>query len=402
MFGWIADHTTSRRSPLLFGLVLFAAATALLCVGTDLGLWIAGRLLQGISSAIVWTVGLALLVDTVSKYEIAAVLGVIGFALSFGTVFGPLIGGVVYQHGGYYAVFGLAFGFLGFDIFLRLVMVEKKIAKRWLPEEQEENNQEKEQGEQTTEDTEKQEEGHTLYHSMPPTEKKDERLPAKPTRLPSMLILVLQPRMLIALLGSLVVATLWMAFDSVLPIFVQDTFHWDKDGQGLIFLALSIPHLLDPISGKLVDRFPQVIRFYPAGFLLLSAPFYVLLRLIDHDSMGQKVLLCALLAIIGSTFAFMMPAIMAEFTYLIDAKAKKNPDIFGEKGAFAQGYGLFNVAWAAGGLVGPLWAGTVKKEYGWGTMGWSFGLLAGATSVFMLLFFGGWIGSGKKIRADEE
>ena len=58
-------------------------------------------------------------------------------SLSIGTLAGPLLGGVLYQHGGYYSVFGLAFGLIGIDILLRLVLIEKKHAARWLTREKE-------------------------------------------------------------------------------------------------------------------------------------------------------------------------------------------------------------------------------------------------------------------------
>lgn len=119
----MVDLTNPRRVPLLLGLVAFAAATAFLYVGTNLGLWISGCLFQGISVAMVWTVSIALLVDTVSEKQIGKAMGSIGMAVSVGTMLGPLLGGVLYQHGGYYAIFGLAFGVVAIDLLLRLIMV---------------------------------------------------------------------------------------------------------------------------------------------------------------------------------------------------------------------------------------------------------------------------------------
>ena len=118
--------------PLVFGLVFLAGATAMLCVGTSIALFIAGRALQGISAAMVWTVGLALIADTVDKEELGKCLGYISLAMNGGTLLGPLLGGVVYDRGGYYAVFAMAFALLGSDIVLRLVLIEKKMAKRYM------------------------------------------------------------------------------------------------------------------------------------------------------------------------------------------------------------------------------------------------------------------------------
>lgn len=84
----------------------------------------------------------------------------------------------------------------------------------------------------------------------------------------------------------------------------------------------------------------------------------------DHDSLKQKVLLCALLMLIGTCVALIVPAVMTEFTYIMDAKEKQQPGIHGVNGAYAQAYGIFNVGLGAGALVGPVWAGYVKAAGG--------------------------------------
>lgn len=75
IFGWFADRSSSRRVPLLLGLLALGGATAMLCAGSSLGLLVAGRFLQGLSASIVWTVGLALLSDTVEKEKIGQAMG---------------------------------------------------------------------------------------------------------------------------------------------------------------------------------------------------------------------------------------------------------------------------------------------------------------------------------------
>jgi MFS family permease len=81
------------------------------------------------------TVGQALLVDTVGQKEIGQTLGWVSISMSVSILIAPLLGGVVYEKAGYYPVFYMAFGLIALDIFLRLVLVEKKIARQWLPEE---------------------------------------------------------------------------------------------------------------------------------------------------------------------------------------------------------------------------------------------------------------------------
>ena len=94
-----------------------------------------GRLLQGFSAAIVWSVGCALLVDTVGD-SIGVAMGYVNIAMSMGLLIAPVIGGAVYDAAGYYAVFYIAFGIVVLDIALRLFMIEKKVAQQWeLPDE---------------------------------------------------------------------------------------------------------------------------------------------------------------------------------------------------------------------------------------------------------------------------
>lgn len=61
----------SRQTPLLLGLPVMAASTALLGASESVWVLLVSRILQGFSAAIVWTVGLALTVDTVGKDELA-------------------------------------------------------------------------------------------------------------------------------------------------------------------------------------------------------------------------------------------------------------------------------------------------------------------------------------------
>lgn len=135
--GIYADHTSSRRWPLLLGLLALAGSTLLLCLGKSVALFVVGRLLQGLSAAVVWSVGLALLADTFGN-KIGVAMGYTSIAMSLGLLVAPAIGGVVFDSLGYYAVFYIAFGCIFLDIILRLAMIEKKVARQWIDEDEEE------------------------------------------------------------------------------------------------------------------------------------------------------------------------------------------------------------------------------------------------------------------------
>ena len=75
--GVIADRISSRRAPFLVGLLALLLATILLSVGTSLPVLTIARVLQGVSSAFVWTVGLALCLETVGPKNLGKTIGTV-------------------------------------------------------------------------------------------------------------------------------------------------------------------------------------------------------------------------------------------------------------------------------------------------------------------------------------
>lgn len=123
--------------------------------------------------------------------------------------------------------------------------------------------------------------------------------------------------------------------------------------------------------------------------------------MVTHASLEQEVLLCVLLAFIGLAAVFIATAMFTEIAHTVDGVEKEYPGIFGGKSAMAQVYGVSNSAFATGCVVGPIFAGLIKDHAGWGTMGWSLGVLSAATSVPVLLFMSGWIGDHKAQLEDD-
>jgi MFS family permease len=205
--------------------------------------------------------------------------------------------------------------------------------------------------------------------------------------------------LLSALWGCTIQATLLTAFDSILPLFVRDTFHWNSLGAGLIFLPIVVVSFFGPVVGWLSDKHGP--RLYAIAGYTLACPCLILLRLVHENTIGQKVLLCALLALVGISLTLVITPMMAEITYAVAAKAAHHPPgHFGKNGAYAQAYSLFNVAWAAGCMIGPLLAGLVNQAHGWGTATLILGLISLATVVPTAIWTGGSI--FKKVRARKE
>lgn len=53
------------------------------------------RILQGLSGAAVWTVGLALIVDTVGKDQTGFAMSFVSVSMTVGIVSGPFLGGIM-------------------------------------------------------------------------------------------------------------------------------------------------------------------------------------------------------------------------------------------------------------------------------------------------------------------
>lgn len=419
--GYLADRVQCRRWPLLIGLLALGASTAFLCVGTHLGFWIVGRLCQGASAAVVWTVGLALLVDSVEKDELGKVLGFVGTGMTLGSLGGPLLGGALYEHGGYYSVFGVAFGFIAIDVVLRLLMIERKDAAKWLETEGE--------GRPAVEPAIEPATGSELVpaplgnidcgrhldwierelDTAPESEPKDKASSVqKPPLEGSVAIEVTaetetvcgkRKSALFTLCSSCrFIITLWAYFvwgliltscDSVLPLFVEELFNWKQTAQGLIFIPLTFPSFFDPIIGCFTDRFPWTRRYVACAAFIGAVPALVCLRFVRNDTTHDMIKLCGLLVLLGTCLAAMLAIILVEVSYIVKEKEAKRPAVWGKGGSIALAYGLLNSSFSAGSLVGPFLAGCLREKVSWGTMGWVLALVSGISGVPAFLFFGG-------------
>ena len=73
--GIIADKVSARQLPFLAGLTALLGATVLFSLGKTVADLVLARVLQGISAAFVWTVGLTLVLDTVGPDNLGKTVG---------------------------------------------------------------------------------------------------------------------------------------------------------------------------------------------------------------------------------------------------------------------------------------------------------------------------------------
>jgi len=94
-----------RRTLLLVGIALFTLASVLCGLAPSLWLLIAGRALQGLGAAIMMTLTLALVGETVAQEKTGSAMGLLATLSAVGTALGPSFGGLLIAGFGWQALF---------------------------------------------------------------------------------------------------------------------------------------------------------------------------------------------------------------------------------------------------------------------------------------------------------
>lgn len=302
MFGWVGDRLPRRHALFLFGLLILLVATALLSVGRHIAILVAGRFLQGLSAAVVWTSGLALLTDVFGPERYGEAVGYTHTCVSIGTTAAPLLGGVVYAHEGYSAVSAMSVGSVAISFALALIMIEPK-ANTPAPGASVPDTKDQSAASEEVSSIGRNEQNPTSIES--PSDLPDERSPLVQKNLhesnvvyrPAYPLLLRSGRILAAMGGIFTYSFVVISFEAMIPLFVKETFHWDSTHAALIFLSWIIPGFLGPIAGKASDRFGS--RWIAvAGFLFAVPPLFCM-RFVTKNSTSDKVLLCGLLTLVG-------------------------------------------------------------------------------------------------------
>lgn len=75
--GIVADKMSTRQAPFLFGLACLFGSTVLLFASAAVPMLVLARALQGTSCAFVWTIGLAICIETVGPEKMGRTMGVV-------------------------------------------------------------------------------------------------------------------------------------------------------------------------------------------------------------------------------------------------------------------------------------------------------------------------------------
>jgi MFS family permease len=129
----------------------------------------------------------------------------VSIELNVGLTLGPLLGGIVYDRGGWYATFSVGFAFLALDIFMRTIMIEKSVAERYRPVQISIGIR----GDQSADQIDKVQD-----------------LPRDRKRVPEVIRLLRFPRMIAGMWLALAQATIISSLDAALPLHLNRLFGW--------------------------------------------------------------------------------------------------------------------------------------------------------------------------------
>lgn len=387
----------------MVGLLILLASTLLMWLATPMALQVLSRVGQGAADAMLYVVGMTIILDTVSVKHIAEYMGHVAIAMNVGTFAGPLLGGVVFDRAGYHAMWWMMLGFVILDALLRYVMVEKTKVSR---AEDVAGQSESDLDQELTRDIHDQDVDLSGVKAAPSADGMqliristytavNQSSPLggamKRDRLPAIVTLLASMRMDVALYGVCVQAMIFSGFETVVSLYVQDIWDYSSLGAGLIFIPLTVPAFFAPLLGRIVDR-TSPRRVLVTGFLGLC-PVLVATQYVRHNGIGQKVLMCALLVMIGLGITIALTPLMAEISYVVDDLEKREPRRYRRKashggGAYAQAYALFAMAWSVGNIGGPLLCGLIKDEAGWASMCVALAVLSGTTALPCFIWSG--------------
>jgi MFS family permease len=281
IFAYISDQRKDRYYPILISVISLGLASIAYLFCTTFWHYCLIRILQGISAAGNWTIGLALVNDTFPLSQLGRAMGVVLGGMNIGYSLGPAIGGILYDKFGMLGpcILGLSLSALAF--LFRLVIREQDAVQQA-------------QLLQSNINTLAREEVNVKVEDIP--EKLNESGSLRTPKISMVRLLCSRPVWLNAFV-VVVVASLVAAVEPVIPSWLTQSFNTTVMLNGIAFLGFAAPGLvMSPLgTSDLVDI---CVAFHPVltlTVLLLFKNCYLAGYLCDRWS-SQKTLITGLIA----------------------------------------------------------------------------------------------------------
>lgn len=295
--------------------------------------------------------------------------------MNLGLLISPFISGLVYERLGYFSVFAVVLGVIAVDLILRLLMIEKEEAAKWIPKEPQ--NQAAEDGHKRSPSAEGFRQGNVTeqYGHQPDANEETPLLPRANSgnaeqqeswirrKFPIAVRIFSSKRLRAAFYGGFIHTVIITVLDTTLPLFVKNTFGWNSEALGILFFSITIPSLLGPLVGWLSDRY-GARKATLFGFFL-TLPSLGCMAIVRHDKLLDKVLLAGLLALLGTGLSFILSPLAADIFNEAIAIADEGNGNKDKTGMFAQSFSIFSAAMGLASVVGPGLSGLFYGKTGW-------------------------------------
>lgn len=303
-FGLISDRV-GRRPFLVLGMLAMAGAFVLYSYSTTYTSLFLSRFLDGVTSAASWSVGLAIIAEIYPAGERGRSMGTVMAVMGAGSVAGPALGGILNDLAGYKAPFLMVALFCMAGGVFALFSRELRELPRGTSE--------------------------AGYGRMARTVMGH----------PGMAMIVV-----IVMMGTVSLGLL----EPLFPVYLRDNLGLGSTGIGLLFALTVLAYsAASPFAGRLSDR---AGKRGPMALGLTATAVFAPLLVFSHD-----LSLTALLFILcGVSIAlFETPTL----PFIADRIA-----VGGKGEVYGTAFGIFNMAWAVGYLLGPAAGGFLASRHG--------------------------------------
>ncbi len=306
-FGILSDRL-GRRHFLTFGMMAMAGAFIIYAYSTTFLELFLSRFLDGLTAAANWSVGLAIVADAFPAGERGERMGMVMTAMGAGSIAGPLLGGVFYDWLGYKAPFLFV---AGLCVLGGLAAISSRGLKCLVASAREESYLEMTRM--------------VLRHP------------------------VLAVTLMIVMMGTINLGVL----EPLFPVYLKENMGLSSTTIGLLFaLTIFTFTVFSPLVGLWVDRrgkrAPMIWGLLATAFVVPALTF--------SKNLTEATILFSLCGF--SITLFETPTM----PLIADAIGSE-----GEGEVYGTAFGLFNMAWALGYILGPLAGGFLAQKHGLST-----------------------------------
>lgn len=305
IFGSLSDLYKTRKTPMLLGQILLILSTLMFAFAKNYFTCLLARFLQGIAAAATWVVGMAMLVDVFDGPDLGFYMGIVFGCHNLGFFLGPLIGGFLHD------TFGIRSPFY---VCTALALIDL-VGRLWLEEPNKFDSAKVKKGLSS--------DGLTMIQ------------------------LIRKPEVFLLSIVIILKAASFSSVESMLEVHLHQNFNYTPSQTSLVFLSFILPSIIAvTFVGWLSGR---VKRYLIITVGLVLHPFAA--PLITSSESISIIIIGGI--VFGVTASITDSPVSPDFAEIVKS--------FGGA-SYARIYGLLNISYSIGILIGPSVVGIVTDK----------------------------------------